>query len=288
MSDTLNATFTLSHYEDLISLRQLSPGRIIFASGLVLEVIAGLRAEAVAAGVPLPADQETALSKLETRLTEARTSAQSALKIDGERETLLAAATLAKPLPALKPTDALADRLLVGFQRACKQAHQDFPPNHPRFLAATTLTHNLFPNGIREITHIPAVDQLAKMHRFLELCATTLQDQIQTLALSDLLDRLKLVTQDYALALQPLPTAPHISGAQVIDAKRTANALLRRVVSVVLGYFDEPTDMPLRQKLLLPILTQHDAAKRARKLHQTDTDIDPTTGIELPPPSTIP
>ena len=283
MSDTSNATSIFSHYEDLIALRQLSAGRIIFACGQMLEVIAGLRADAVAAGVSLPKDQEAALSKLEARLTETRGSAQSALNLDGERKTLLAAATLAKPIPALKPTDNLADRLLSSFYRAGKQAVLDFPATHPRYVAAQALLTHLFPNGVKAIIHAVAVDQLAQMQRILEVCAASLQDQIQTLSLSDLLDQLKLVTQDYALALQPLPNAPHISGAQVIDAKRAANVLLRRVVAVVLGHLDEPAHGPLRQKLLLPILVQHDAAFLSRQRHDSDTDVDPTSGVELPP-----
>lgn len=279
-----NAASVFSHYEDLISLRMLSPGRVIFACDQTLGIIKDLRdAAASTAATPLSDEQTKTFNAVEARILETRTQAQAALKVDGERQTILAAAKLAVPIPSLKLTDNLADSLLGGFHRGCKQTVRDFPAGHARHTAATALLVGLFPQGIRAITHIAAVDQLAQMHRILEACATDLQAHIQTLSLSDLLDRLKSVTHDYALALQPLPTTPYISGAQVIDAKREANVLLRRAVAVVLGRLEDPSQTPLRDKLLAPVLKQNQAAYVAQQTHKVSTDIDPTTGIELPP-----
>ena len=276
-----NAANELSHYDDLIALRKLSPGRLIFSCNQTLGVIADLRAEATAANVPLPKDQEKAFRKLETHLIDTRTSAQSALNLNAHRKTQLSPSSKPSALPALKPIDNLADKLLSSFHKNCKQTRSDFPPTHPRSIAATALIASLFPNGIRAIIHAAAVDQLAHMQRILEACATTLQNHIQTLHLTDLLDQLSLITQDYALALQP--ATANISGAQVAEAERAANTLLRQSVAIILGDFIKPHLAPLRQKLLASILFQNESAYRARQLNQADTDIDPVSGVDFPP-----
>jgi hypothetical protein len=265
-------------FSDLLSLRRLGPGRALFACSQVL----GLLDDWEESDAPPTGDEVAAVAKLRARVRVTRDRAEAALRLERERQTLLAAPESPK-VPALRPTDALADRLLGSAHRSLKQTLRDFEPEHLRHVAARDLLGRLFPKGVKAVIHTSSVEQLALMQAILTDAATpALHAHLQTLGLSDLFDKLAEVTRDYALALQPLPAKPTISGAQVIDALREANGHLCRVVAVILGHLDGDDQAERRRALLAPILRQHDAAFSARQAQGADIDIDPTTGQDLP------
>jgi hypothetical protein len=275
----IDATFS-----DLLNIRRLGSGRVMFACSQFL----GLLDDWEESDTPPTGDEVAAVAKLRARAAATRDRAEAALRLERERQTLLAAPASLK-VPALRPTDALADRLLGSAHRTMKQTLRDFEPEHPRHVAASDLLGRFFPKSARAITTLHAVEQLARMEAIIVDSATpALRAHLQTLGLSDLFDKLAEVTRDYALALQPLPTKQAISGALVIDALREANGHLCRVVSVILGHLDGDDQAERRRALLAPILHQHDAAKRARKAHGADIDVDPTTGQDLPATSSTP
>jgi hypothetical protein len=268
-------------FSDWISMRRLGPGRILFACSQIVSALALWEAS----DAPPQGDEVEAVAKLRARIQGASESAEAATRIDRERQSRLALPAAVK-VPALRPTDALADRLLGSAHRTAKQSQLDFTPDHPRHVAASAFLNRVFPKGVRAIIHATAFEQLGLMRAILaDGEEPALRAHIQTLGLSDMFERLAEVTRDYALALQPIPSKPTISGAQVLDALRDANGHLCRVVAVTLGHLDGDDQAARREALLAPIKRQHDAAYRAQRGRGVEVDIDPTTGEDLPDPA---
>jgi hypothetical protein len=289
---------------ELLILRRLSPGRILFACAQVSKLLSDWEQSTS----PPQGGDAKAVARLRLRLHKTERAAHQSLGLERARQSAQVPASPGDTRK-LKVIDSSADRLLGSAHRSLKSNITDFSPTHPRHQAAAALLSALFPQGARAITHLNCVEQLARMQVILSDCAAAhLSPLIQTLGLSDHFNRLADVTRDYATALRvSAVTKPSPTGAQTLDALRNANAHLARVVTTILGNFDDRDDSDdsddcdssddsddcdssdrdassdRRRLLLAPILYQHDAAKRSRKAHGVDSDADPMTGQDLLP-----
>jgi hypothetical protein len=160
-------------------------------------------------------------------------------------------------------------------------------------LAATarTLLDAFFPQGTGPVTHLPYVDQHARVSILLEgLSKAPHHDALIALRLEDWLGRLQEINQQYGdLLMRP----DRLTFAQVTAADKAGHIGMLTVVARVLGLHpsNSEADMAARHALLAPYLEQKEAfaALRARRRSEAGEPgaEAPEAGTELVPTSPL-
>jgi hypothetical protein len=248
--------------QEFLALPKLTPGRR-------QEALLRMRTEALARGhhvLVQTIDEALALEKqaLQMELDWSRWTEDHAQHEAGAREM-----------------DGLLDRTLTGLNESLLLKERSFPD-----LAATarTLLDAFFPQGTGPVTHLPYVDQHARVSILLEgLSKAPHHDALIALRLEDWLGRLQEINQQYGdLLMRP----DRLTFAQVTAADKAGHIGMLTVVARVLGLHpsNSEADMAARHALLAPYLEQKEAfaALRARRRGEAGPET-PEAGHELVP-----
>ena len=151
----------------------------------------------------------------------------------------------------------------------------------PMKARASEMLRHLFPKGVRPITSLPYIEELAAIDDVLAE-AEQFQDVIDALALRSFLDRIAEHTAAYRSALEPIREA--LPDFPTIKAHRErAHELLSEVIARTLGRFPSasPEDRSAAHALLQPIVDQNEAMREAMRHRRPLADLDPETGLEV-------
>lgn len=152
----------------------------------------------------------------------------------------------------------------------------------PAVKAANEIIETLFPAGIAAITRQAFEEQLSTMDTMMEVFATRLSNQAQTLHLERQLNRLGRLIEDFRAELN-LNARRQVTFDQVRGARNELHEQACKVVATIIATFDEEDASTVRRRnrLLAPLREQQERVAEARRRQRHPTDVDPETGEEL-------
>ncbi len=186
--------------------------------------------------------------------------------------------------PEASIVDNLVDHCIAGIESYLELQWRVYQ-GEPRAAAAERLRAELLPQGIAAITKLPYTEQHAQVNTMLERADDAdLADDVAALPeMRSLLERVRTVNGDYGAILSNVVS--RASSAERRGAQQSCQELLSATAGLIIGHYalHEPDNTADRDHLLEPILHQNAALGAARRQRRQPRDVDPDTGVELPP-----
>lgn len=177
--------------------------------------------------------------------------------------------------------DKMIDEQLVAIYKFV-DANRIGDDSEPAVKAAKAILTKLFPAGVGAITQQAFEVQLSTMDTMMEVFATRLSTQVQTLHLERHLNRLGRLIEDFRAELNRNETRS-VTFEQVRAARDDLHSQTCKVVAAIIATLDEEDSHTVHQRdqLLAPLRDQQARVADARRRQRQPTDIDPETGEEL-------
>lgn len=246
--------------EDYIDVIQVTPGRIQVAFGQMMLIVN------VANSVMLV-----------RRIGEAGAAAKT-------YDDQLAHWTLQLNMPSEAEAagfDRLADRVVVGIQRQSRARQSAEVPGSREALSIDAFITRILPKSAVGITRLPFPDAILAEERLLAALQGPEAAMVQTLELGGLVARLADVLPKFKAAVNKLPS-PQLAFEAVRTARNFAHNRLCSVVATVLSEFGDVGQEDLAAAALAPLERQIEAMRALRRASKPVTDLNPTTGAEVP------
>jgi hypothetical protein len=255
---------------DLILLYMFSTGRRVFAWNQMRRDDADLRSGAV-----VPDDSELIWGTLDTHIVDS---------IAFDRETLTlelgwASQQANRTSPEASRLDPLIDVTLSGIQNIGKTFIRASDEHSETKKLAETLLTTIFPKGVRAVTHLTYVDELAVVQTILGHLRGSQREAVDRLGLEPLVARLETLSGQFRDVLHKNDPKT-LTWDQIRAAREQGQRRLLQTVAIVLGrhYGDDPDSVRIRNRMLKPILDQNDTIAAYLRSHRPVQDVDPDSG----------
>lgn len=177
--------------------------------------------------------------------------------------------------------DRLADRVVVGFQNQSRTRLGTEVPGSAEARAIEAFLTRILPKKAIGITRLPFPDAILAEERLLAALQGPEAPMVRTLELGGLVARLADVLPKFKAAVNKLP-APQLAFEAVRTARNEAHKRLCLVVATVFSEFGEDGQEALAAAALAPLELQIEAIRALRRASKPVTDLNPTTGAEVP------
>ena len=175
--------------------------------------------------------------------------------------------------------DGIVDQLLAGIRDIARGHALGLPAHHPVAMMCDGFLAELFPNGLAAVTSLPYIDQVLAVEVMLRRLDDDLADAVRRLGLEENRERLRERTAEYRRLVNE--GRRDVRFAEVREARRRGQELLRAVIAMAIGRFpdiDDPAQVEARDALLQPLLLQLDQTReRGRRRRRKGTGADPET-----------
>ena len=225
---------------------------------------------------------------------------QAQVAIDHDKQTrLLERRWVARDAPSpldvvVKPIDAKVDRLLSAMRDAAESKRELATPANGLEVKVDTFLTKVFPLGVKHVTHMPNVEELAEVDLILEKTRgpqAELAPLVAELGLGAHVERLAELCEEYRAALA-LRGVKEVTWEDVQAARAEGHELMLDVVGRIIAATTArtPEARAMRAELLSPILVQNEAMRQYLRSRRRVEDVDPETGEVDPnaPPSEPP
>jgi hypothetical protein len=149
---------------------------------------------------------------------------------------------------------------------------------------AKRVRQTLFPNGLGALTKSNYADECAEGQRMVGLFHGELAGELAKLPLGSLPARFEAVVTDFTAALTS--RAEQLSGTDVsVAIAKAQRAYLRVIASIIASYGGDSEDHARAcAELFAPVQTQNEAMREAYRRQRPQSDLDPSSGVELENP----
>ncbi len=251
--------------EKAFAFRQMPSGRHAFALSLIATL-------ARTAGLTQTANQAE------------QTVAQAYIALELEQMWLSVRANKSRARGNSKELDAKVDEQISALEQRLR-AETKGDANDPTVKMAHELLKQLYPEGVRGVTHKPLEVQQGEVDIILKRLDGEFNLHVRELGLERQVERIRTYNDDLR-AEMAFQKALRVKHTDVIAAQKLLHNYTCKTVATLFFELsgDDPQTLALHTKILAPLADQQHRVLLARRHKTKAADINPKTGHDIPEP----
>ena len=185
---------------------------------------------------------------------------------------------------AVSAMDNRMDRALAGLRDLIRSLASAATASDPIHGQVQELLDAIFPAGVRAITNLPVIDQLAAVETIVELLQGDLAPLVAALNIQPQVQRVIELAGEYRAVIEA--SESQVTYPEVDSARRTGHELFCSVIALVISTYhrsDLAEHLEARAALLGPVLEQNEAVRVYLRSRRPIVDVDPVTGEPTDP-----